>query len=136
MRAVRSGARGPGAGLSLAAAPECRRASSPAPRRSLTWRVCLIASLPAFAPTGLCGRWPYRSGVWDPSGGPAGFGQLRAGPARAHSSQLRRALSSRGCPCPGGFPESPAALSALSAASASSSSSCGCPKLGALLLPR
>lgn len=43
-------------------------------------------------------------------------------------TRRRRALSSPGCRCPGGSPESPAALSAAS--------SCRCLKRGALLLPR
>lgn len=55
VRVVGSGAPPPGAVLSLAAARGCRRASAPAPRRSLTCgRVPGRAPLPAFAPRGVC----------------------------------------------------------------------------------
>lgn len=73
------GARWPGAGLSLAAAPGCRRACSPAPRRSLTRVRAAVAwwHPPArLRPHGSlpnCGLLPRA--CWSPApGGREGFG--------------------------------------------------------------
>lgn len=52
--------------------------------------VCPVAPpLPAFAPRGLCWRWPCRPRVCGThTGGRDGFGRPPAGPARAHSLSL------------------------------------------------